>query len=81
MQEQEKKFLGSILYIGMLLVCFTGGIAYQYYYKPIPVIPEIIEVEVTKLIEVPSVIETTRVVEVEKDCPVVTTDSKSGWFK
>ena len=81
MQDQEKKFLGSILYIGMLLVCFAGGIAYQYYYKPIPVIPEIIEVEVTKLVPTPQIIETTKVVEVQKDCPVVKTDSKTGWFK
>jgi hypothetical protein len=78
MQDQEKKFLGGMLYVGMLLVCFAGGIAYQFYYQPIPVIPQVIEV--TKLIDVPSVIETTKVVEVQKDCPIVI-DKKEGWFK
>ena len=76
MQDQEKKFLGGILYVGMLLVCFAGGIAYQFKYNVIPVTPEVIEV--TKLIEVPSVIETTRVI--EKECTVPTTKDK-GWFK
>lgn len=79
MQDQEKKFLGSILYIGMLLVCFAGGIAYQFYYSPIPVTPQVIEV--TKLVSVPQVIETERYVEVQKDCPVVQPTQKEGWFK
>jgi hypothetical protein len=78
MQDQEKKFLGGILYVGMLLVCFAGGVAYQFYYNPIPVTPQVIEV--TKLVNVPSVIETTKVVEVQKDCPIVKPDDK-GWFK
>ena len=80
MQDQEKKFLGSILYVGMLIVCFTGGIAYQFYYKPIPVVPEIVKVEVPKLVPTPQIIETTKVVEVQKDCPIVA-DKKEGWFK
>ena len=79
MQDQEKKFLGGILYVGMLLVCFAGGIAYQFKYSVLPVAQQVIEV--TKLIEVPSVIETTKVVEVQKDCPVVKADIKQGWFK
>ena len=79
MQEQEKKFLGSILYIGMLIVCFAGGVAYQFKYNVMPVAPQVIEV--TKLVNVPQIIETTKVVEVQKDCPVINTDNKAGWFK
>lgn len=79
MQDQEKKFLGTILYVFMLVVMFTAGVLYQFRYSLLPVTPEVIEV--TKLIEIPSVIETTRVIEIEKDCPVVKTDSKAGWFK
>lgn len=78
MQEQEKKFLGSILYVGMLLICFAGGIAYQFKYNVMPVAPQVIEV--TKLVPTPQIIETTKVVEVQKDCPIVT-DKKEGWFK
>lgn len=80
MQDQEKKFLGGILYVGMLLVCFAGGVAYQFYYKPIPVVPEIVKVEVPQLVPTPQIIETTKVVEVQKDCPIVQADDK-GWFK
>jgi hypothetical protein len=79
MQDQEKKFLGSILYIGMLIVCFSGGVAYQFKYNVMPVAPQVIEV--TKLVNVPQIIETTKVVEVQKDCPVVKADNKAGWFK
>ena len=78
MQDQEKKFLGSILYVFMLVVMFIAGVLYQFRYSVLPVTPEVIEV--TKLIEVPSVIETTKVVEIEKECPVVPTTDK-GWFK
>lgn len=78
MQEQEKKFLGSILYVGMLLVCFAGGVAYQFKYNVMPVAPKVIEV--TKLVPTPQIIETTKVVEVQKDCPIVA-DKKEGWFK
>lgn len=78
MQEQEKKFLGSILYVGMLLVCFAGGIAYQFKYNVMPVAPQVIEV--TKLVPTPQLIETTKVIEVQKDCPIVA-DKKEGWFK
>jgi hypothetical protein len=74
-QDQEKKFIGSILYIGMLIVCFVGGVLYEYKYNPIPMQPKVIEVP--KLIEVPSVIETTRVI--EKECTPIKQDK--GWFK
>ena len=80
MQEQEKKFLGSVLYIGMLVVCFGGGVAYQFKYSPLPVAPEI--VEVTKLVPTPQIIETTKVVEVQGECPApITVEEKQGWFK
>ena len=77
MQDQEKKFLGSILYLFMLVVVFIGGILYEYSYQPIKITPEVIEV--TKLIEVPSVIETTRVI--EKECSIPVTKDNKGWFK
>ena len=78
MQDQEKKFLGSILYIIMLIVVFVSGILYQHQYEALPVVPEVIEV--TKLIEVPNIIETTRVIEKECPNPLVIEDKK-GWFK
>lgn len=77
MQDQEKKFLGSILYLFMLVVVFVGGVLYQFSYQPIPVTPEVIEV--TKLIEVPNVIETTRVI--EKECTIPQVQQDKGWFK
>lgn len=79
MQEQEKKFLGGILYVGMLLICFTSGVIYQSFYQPIPVVPEVIEVPT--LIEVPNIIETTKVIEVEKECKPLVVEEKQGWFK
>lgn len=77
MQDQEKKFLGSVLYLFMLVVVFVGGVLYEYSYQPIKITPEVIEV--TKLIEVPNVIETTRVI--EKECTVPATKDNKGWFK
>jgi hypothetical protein len=80
MQDQEKKFLGAILYIGMLVVCFAGGVAYQFKFEPLPTMPEVIEV--TKLVSVPQVIETERVVEVQGECPApIKAEEKQGWFK
>lgn len=77
MQDQEKKFLGSVLYLFMLVVVFVGGVLYEYSYQPLKIAPEVIEV--TKLIEVPSVIETTRVI--EKECSIPVTKDNKGWFK
>ena len=80
MQDQEKKFLGGVLYIAMLVVCFAGGVAYQFKFEPLPTAPEVIEV--TKLVSVPQIIETERVVEVAADCPSpIKIEEKQGWFK
>jgi hypothetical protein len=80
MQDQEKKFLGGVLYIGMLVVCFGAGIAYQFRFEVLPTTPEVIEV--TKLVPTPQIIETTKLVEVMADCPVpITVEEKQGWFK
>lgn len=77
MQDQEKKFLGSVLYLFMLVVVFVGGVLYQYGYQPLKVTPEVIEV--TKLIEVPNVIETVKVI--EKECTIPQATQDKGWFK
>jgi len=80
MQDQEKKFLGSVLYISMLVVCFAAGVAYQFKFEPLPTTPEVIEV--TKLVSVPQIIETERVVEVQSECPApIKVEEKQGWFK
>ena len=88
MQDQEKKFLGSILYIGMLAVTFVAGVLYEYSYQPLPLPVEVVEVtkivevpkviETVKMVSVPEVIETTRVI--EKECTIQPTKDK-GWFK
>ena len=77
MQDQEKKFLGYIMYVGALVVTFAAGIAYQFKMEAIPVVPTIIEV--TQIVPVPEIIETTRVI--EKECTVPAAEEKKGWFK
>lgn len=76
MQDQEKSFLRYILYLFLLVVSFAAGVAYQFKMQVIPVAPTI--VEVTQLVKVPEIIETTRVI--EKECTIPTTEKK-GWFK
>jgi len=77
MQDQEKSFLAGFLYLVTLGIFFVVGVLYQFYFKPIPVTPEV--VEVTKIVEVPKIIETTRVV--EQFCEVEEVEPKKGWFK
>lgn len=76
MQQQEKQFLSQFMYLVFLIVAFgCGGIA-QWYYKVLPVVPEVIEV--THIVEVPKIIETTEIV---KMACVPEPKDKKGWFK
>ena len=76
MQEQEKKFLGSFMYLVFLIVAFGCGGVSQWSYKVLPVTPEVIEVPT--IVEVPKIVETTKVVEMA--C-VPDEPKKKGWFK